>query len=111
MKSGYPVTAKHVELERRSAHQLRLKAVEMLRSSTQLVKSHGDDLRLEYGSLEYSLKAVEKNAEYAGQPEILVLVHVIERPITVHYMTAGADLDRFIRFAQTCQIFSQKNFS
>ena len=23
----------------------------------------------------------------------------------------GADLDRFIRFAQTCQIFSQKNFS
>ena len=32
-----------------------------------------------------SLKAMEKNAEYAGQPEILTLVHVIERPITVHY--------------------------
>ena len=28
---------------------------------------------------------MEKNAEYAGQPEILALVHVIERPITVHY--------------------------
>ena len=26
-----------------------------------------------------------KNAEYGGQPEILALVHVIERPITVHY--------------------------
>ena len=39
----------------------------------------------EYGSLENSLKASEKNAEYAGQPEILALVHVIERPITVHY--------------------------
>ena len=25
--------------------------------------------------------------------------------------STGADLDRFIRFAQTCQIFSQKNFS
>ena len=37
----------------------------------------------EYGSLE-SLKAMEKNAEYGGQPEILALVHVIERPITVH---------------------------
>ena len=30
---------------------------------------------------------MEKNAEYGGQPEILVLVHVIERPITVHYET------------------------
>ena len=63
----------------------------MLRSRTQLVKSHGDDLGLEYlwngdeyGSLENSLKAVEKNAEYAGQPEILALVHVIKRPISVY---------------------------
>ena len=52
----------------------------MLRSRTQLVKRHGDDLGLEYlwngdeyGSLENSLKAMEKNAEYGGQPEILVL--------------------------------------
>ena len=48
LESGYPVNAKHAELERRSAHQLRLKAVEMLRSSTQLAKSYGDDLGLEY---------------------------------------------------------------
>ena len=91
MESGYPVNA-HAELERRSLYQLRLKAVEMLRSRTQLVKSHGDDLGLEYlwngdeyGSSENSLKAVDKNAEYAGQPEILALVHVIERPITILY--------------------------
>ena len=31
------------------------------------------------------MKAVEKNIEYGGQPDILALVHVIERPITVHY--------------------------
>ena len=44
---------------------------------TQLVKSHGDDLGLEYlwnedeyGSLGNSLKAMEKNAEHGGQPEI-----------------------------------------
>ena len=92
MESGYPVNAKDAELERRSAYQLRLKAVEMLRSRTQLVKSHRDDLGLEYlwngdeySSLVNSLKAMEKNAEYAGQPEILALVHVIERPTTVHY--------------------------
>ena len=49
---------------------VRLKAVEMLRSSTYLVKSHGDDGGLEYlwngdeydGSLENSLKTMEKNA-------------------------------------------------
>ena len=77
---GYPVNAKHAELERRSAHQLQLKAVEMLRTSTQLGKSHGDDLGLEYlwngdeyGSLKNSLKAMAKNAEYRGEPEILAL--------------------------------------
>ena len=83
---------KQAELERRSAHQLRLKAVEMPQSSTQLAKNHGDDLGLEYlwnrdeyGFLENSLKAMEKNAEYGGQAEILAQVHVIVRPITVHY--------------------------
>ena len=77
MESGYPVHAKHAVLERTSAHQLRLKAVDMLLSSTQLVKGHGVDLGLEYlwngdeySSLENSLKAMEKNAEYGGQPEI-----------------------------------------
>ena len=28
---------------------------------------------------------MEKNAEYERQPEILALVHVMERPITLHY--------------------------
>ena len=66
----------------------------MLRSSTQLAKSHGDDLGLEYlwngdeySSLENSFKAIEKNAEYRRQQEVLALVHVVERPITVHYET------------------------
>ena len=39
---------KHAKMERRFAHQLRLKAVEMLQSSTQLAKNHGDDLGLGY---------------------------------------------------------------
>ena len=95
MESGYKINAKHSELERRSAHRLRLKAAEMLlRSNAQLIKSHGDDLGPEYlwngdeyDSLENSLKAMEKNAEYGGEPEILASVHVIERPSTVHYET------------------------
>ena len=46
----------------------------------QLLKSHRNDLGLEYlwngdeySSLESSLKAMEKNAEYGGQQEILAL--------------------------------------
>ena len=35
--------------------------------------------------MENGLKAMENNAEYEGHPEILAQVHVIERPITVHY--------------------------
>ena len=106
MKSGYPLNAKHAELKRRSVHQLRLKAVEMLRSSTQLVKSFGDELGLgylwngdEYGSLENSLKAMDKNAEYGGQLDILALVHVIERPITVHCEDSdkGTYLEKFFK--------------
>ena len=92
MESGCSVNAKYTELKRRSAHQLRLKAVEMLLSSTQLARSHGDDLSLEYlwngdgyGSLENGLKQWRKNAKYGRQLEILALVNVIERPITVHY--------------------------
>ena len=63
----------------------------MLRSSTQFVKNHGDVLGLEYlwngdeySSLENSLKAMERKAEYGGHKEIFAPVHVIERPITVH---------------------------
>ena len=48
------------------------------------------------GSLENSLKAMEKNAEYRGQPEILAQVHVIQRPITVHY----EDSDKSTVFAE-----------
>ena len=91
-KSGYQVNGKHAELERRFAHQLRLKAVDMIRPSSQLVKSHGDYLGLEYlwngneyGSLENRLNAMEINAECGRQRELLAPLHVIERPITVHY--------------------------
>ena len=39
---------------------------------------------------------MEKNTEHGGQPEILALVHVIEKPITVHY----EDLDKRIVFGE-----------
>ena len=38
-----------------------------------------------------------KNAKYGGQQEILALVHVIERPVTVHYeiQTKALYLEKF----------------
>ena len=60
----------------------------MLRSSTQLVKSHGDDLGLEYlwNKDEYSsFENSFKTPNMEDNSEILALVHVTERPITVHY--------------------------
>ena len=84
----------------------------MLQSSTQLTKSHGDNLGLEYlwngdeyGSLENSLKAMNKNAEFGGQLEILALVHVINRPITVHY----EDSDKGSVFGEFFTDFSGTN--
>ena len=91
----------------------------MLRSRTQLVKSHRDDLGLEYlwngdeyGSLENSLKAMEKNAEYAGRPEIVTLVLIIETPITVHYEDSnkGTVFEEFFTDCRSIDIFIiQKN--
>ena len=117
MESGNPVNAKHAQLERRSAHQLGLKAVDMLRSGTQLAKSHGDDLDLEYlwnedeySSLENSFKAIEKNAEYRRQQEVLARVHVVERPITVHYESQTKAL--YLRNFADCPVIDiiiQKN--
>ena len=85
----YELLWKHADLEGRSTCQLSCRNATFY--STQLTTNHGDDLSLEYlwnkdekGSLESSLKAMEKNAEHGGQPEILAQVHAIERPITVH---------------------------
>ena len=68
-----------------------------------------DDLGLEYlwngdehGSLENSLKTMEKNSKYGGQPEILALVHDIERQITVYY----EDSDKGTVFEESPRITS-----
>ena len=87
----------------------------MLRSSTQLVKSHGDDVGLEYlwngdeyGSLENSLKAMEKNFEYGGQLEILALVYVTGRPITFTMKTFTTVFGEFFTDCPSIDIIIQK---
>ena len=77
-------------MEKNSAHELRLKAVSMLRSSKKLIERHAGDLGLEYlwdryGSMEIHLIEMAKNSEYGCQPEILALTQVLERTIAMHY--------------------------
>ena len=64
----------------------------MLRSSTQLCKSHGDDLGPEYlwkGMNKVLWKTVSKQSRQIpyieDNKEVLALVHVVEIPLTVHY--------------------------
>ena len=55
---------------------------------------------------------MEKNAEYAGQPETLALVHGIDRPITVHYEDSdkGTVFGEFFNDRPSIDIFIiQKN--
>ena len=86
-EGGYPTDAQYADLEKNSAHELRLKAVSMLRS---IIERHARDLGLEYlwdkyGSMEMHLREMAKNSEYGGQPEILALTQVLERTTVVHY--------------------------
>ena len=60
----------------------------------------------EYGSLDSRLKEMEKNLVDGGQPEILALTHVLERPIAVHF----ENKDKTTEFggffnSQPCHIF------
>ena len=91
-EGGYPVDKVHTAMEAKLASELRSKAVDMLRSNRELCQSNAEDIGLdqlwegdEYGSLDSRLKEMEKNSVYGGQPEILALTHVLERPIVVHF--------------------------
>ena len=91
-EGGYPVDKVHAAIEAKLASELRSKAVDTLRSNRELCQSHAEDISLdylwegdEYGSLDSRLKEIEKNSICCGQPEILALTHVLERPIVVHF--------------------------
>ena len=76
----------------------------MLRCSTQLVKSHRDDLGLEY---------LWSGDEYGSlENSNLALVHVIERSVTVHYkdLDKGTVFGEFLLIAPAWTFFIiQKN--
>ena len=111
-EGGYPIDKVNAAIEAKLASELRSKAVDMLRSNRELCQSHAEDIGLdylwkgdEYGSLDSRLKEMEKNSVCGGQPEILALTHVLERPIVVHFENQDktTEFGRFFN-SQPCHI-------
>ena len=55
-------------------------SIPCIRSRVNLLRDDG------HQDISERIAEMEKSDTYAGQPEILTLVHVIKRPIAVHYM-------------------------
>ena len=76
------------------ADELRKKTVRMWRANKLVYESHAHDLALDhfwddgYRDIAHRLFEMVKTKTYAGEPEILALVHVIKRPIAVHYQSS-----------------------
>ena len=78
--------------ETKRADELRKRTIKMWKANKLVYQSHASDLGLTHfwddGHQDISerIAKMEKSDTYAGQPEILTLVHVIKRPTAVHYM-------------------------
>ena len=89
------------------------KAVDMLQLNRELCQSHAEDIGLdylwegdEYGSLDSQLKEMESSV-CGGQPEILALMHVLEKPIVEHFETQDKTTEFGGFFtSQLCHILS-----
>ena len=65
----------------------------MWKANKEVYESHASDLGLAhfwddgYQDISERIADMEKSGTYAGEPEILALVHLIKRPTAVHYPT------------------------
>ena len=87
-EDGWPTG---VDLAKQKADQLRKRLIQMWKDNNEVCESHTSDLGLAhfwddgYQDISESIADMKKSDTHAGEPEILALVHVIKRPITVHY--------------------------
>ena len=94
-EDGWPTGVDLAKLETEKADQLRKRTIQMWKANKEVYESHALDLGLAHfwddGYLDISerIADVEKSGTYAGEPEILALVHVIKRLTAVHYPSTG----------------------
>ena len=93
---GWPKDAEHAKRKTELADKLRKKTVDLWKPNKSLCKSHLQDLGLDhfwmndgYSNIDNKLSEMSKKGTYAGDAELLALVHVIERPIAVHNKNAS----------------------
>ena len=91
--------------ETEKADQFRKRTILMWKANKEVYESHASDLGLAhfwddcYQDISESIADMEKSDTYAGEPEILALVHVIKRPFAVHY----PGTDKSTLFGETYQ--------
>ena len=87
---GYPKDTLLVAKEIEEADELRRRTVQLWQENKSLYESHARDLNMEYlwddevSNIDERLEKMKKNT-HGAEPEILSLVHVIKRPMHVHY--------------------------
>ena len=90
-EGGWSTGVDLAKLETEKADQLRKRTIQMWKANKEVYKSHASDLGLAhfwddgYQDISEIIADMEKSDTYAGEPEILALVHVIKRLIAVHY--------------------------
>ena len=90
-EDGLPTGVDLAKQETEKADQLRKRMIQMWKANKEVYEFHALDLDLAhvwddgYIDISESIADMEKFDTYAGEPEILALVHVIKCPIAVHY--------------------------
>ena len=91
----WPKDSDLAKRETEFADKSRKKTVDLWRANKSIYESHVHDLGLDhfwmddgYGNIDKRISEMAKPKTFAGEAELLALVHVIERPIAVHYQNA-----------------------
>ena len=94
-EGGWPKDADLAKRETEFADKLRKKTVDLWRANKSIYESHVHDLGLDhfwmddgYGNIDKRISEMAKPKTFAGEAELLALVHIIKRPIAVHYQNA-----------------------
>ena len=89
---GWPLNDMQAQKETNSAKKLRDSTVKLWKENRQVYESHAEELGFTpfvTEDLTTRMERIMKGAEYAGEPEIIALVHIVQCPIVVHYEHTG----------------------
>ena len=89
--SGMPLNLLIAEIEDSTAKDFRKETIRLWEENLQIYQSHAKDLGFTpfvTEDLHTRLGRMQKYGEYAGEPEIIALTHVVKQPIIVYFHNA-----------------------